>query len=39
MQKQKQRTFYSNILVLDKEEHKDLRLKVDNNYHIFSSMV
>ena len=37
MQKQKQRTFYSNILVLDKEEHKDLRLKVDNNYHMFSN--
>ena len=34
---QQKRTFYSNIMVLDKEKHKDLRLKVDNNYHIFSN--
>jgi hypothetical protein len=34
---QKQRTFYNNIMILDKEKHKDLRLKVDNNYHIFSN--
>ena len=34
---QQQRTFYSNIMVLDKEKHKDLRLKIDNNYHIFSN--
>jgi len=33
----KQRTFYSKIMVLDKEKHKDLRLKIDNNYHIFSN--
>jgi len=32
-----QRTFYNNIMVLDKEKHKDLRLKIDNNYHIFSN--
>ncbi|HIC41244.1 MAG TPA: hypothetical protein EYO74_07565, partial [Piscirickettsiaceae bacterium] len=32
-----QRNFYNNIMVLDKEKHKDLRLKVDNNYHIFSN--
>ena len=32
-----QRTFYNNIMPLDKEKHKDLRLKVDNNYQIFSN--
>jgi len=32
-----QRTFYNNILILNKEEHKDLRLKIDNNFSIFSN--
>ena len=34
---QQQRTFYNNIMVLDKEKHKDLRLKVENDHHIFSN--
>jgi len=33
---QQLRTFYNNIMVLDKEKHKNLRLKVNNNYQIFS---
>ena len=33
----KQRTFYNNIMPLNKDEHKDLRLKIDNNYSIFSN--
>ncbi len=32
-----QRTFYSNVMVLNKEEHKDLRLTVDNNFSNFSN--
>jgi len=32
-----QRTFYNNIMALNKEEHKDLRLKIDNNFSIFSN--
>ena len=34
---QQQRTFYNNILPLNTEEHKDLRLKIDNNFSIFSN--
>ena len=34
---QPQRTFYNNILPLNTEEHKDLRLKIDNNFSIFSN--
>jgi len=34
---QQQRTFYNNILALNTEEHKDLRLKIDNNFSIFSN--
>jgi len=34
---QQQRTFYNNIIAINKEEHKNLRLKVDNNYHNFSN--
>lgn len=32
-----QRTFYNNIMVLDKEEHKDLLLKINNNHQVFSN--
>ena len=34
---QQQRTFYNNILPLNTEEHKDLRLKIDNNFSTFSN--
>ena len=34
---QQQRTFYNNILPLNTEEHKDLRLNIDNNFSIFSN--
>ena len=34
---QQQRTFYNNILPLNTEEHKNLRLKIDNNFSIFSN--
>jgi hypothetical protein len=33
----KQRIFYNNVMPLNKEEHGDLRLKIDNNFSIFSS--
>jgi len=33
----KKRTFYNNILPLNKEEHKDLRLKINDNLSIFSN--
>ena len=32
-----QRTFYNNIMALNTIEHKDLRLKIDNNFSIFSN--
>lgn len=31
------RTFYKNIIAIDKEKHKDLRIKIDNNYKQFSN--
>jgi hypothetical protein len=34
---QQQRTFYNNVMPLNKEDHEDLRLKIDNNFSIFSN--
>jgi len=34
---QQQRTFYNNVMPLNKEDHADLRLKIDKNFSIFSN--
>jgi len=34
---QQQRNFYKNVMAINKDEHKDLRLKVDNNFSVFSN--